>query len=283
MVHAETLSHEHDFSVTTFCSYMFTPDPDESGVEGEDWVRHPGKLVETKGINFMPSNEPYSENDGTPAYNSDIPEGVEDFENSVFGLETFTLLKVDNKDTYDKALKAVVLDSSATVMAVSKAVTMAASASACELEFVFEGVVPELKMNMMETYTITFVLGDSAIGVGDQICVEADCQSLLVYTSDGLEWFEQEWDYENDKPAEDENGEPIMSWFDNSLYSNEFLEFIPGSEVSGEVIEETEGEDSLLYAPAVCFRGYVISVPEPATAAMSLLALCGLAARRRRA
>lgn len=278
MVHAETLSHEHDFSVTAFCSYVSTPDPEEYGEEGVDWVRHPGKLVETKGINFMPSIEPYSDDDGTYAYNSDITEDVEDFENSVFGLETLTLLKVDNNDTDDKALKAVVLDSSATVMAVSKAVTMAASASACELEFVFEGVVPELKMNMMETYTITFVLGDSAIGVGEQICVEEAGQSLLVYTSDGLELCEQEWDYENNQPAVNEDDEPIMSWFDNSLYSNEFLEFIPGSEV----IEETEGEDSLLYAPAVCFRGYVISVPEPATAAMSLLALCGLVARRRR-
>lgn len=230
----------------------------------------PGEYHETTGISFMPSLEggwwPEAEY-ASYSVNLDVEGDSETAEPSIFVLETITLQNVtkidDEKD--ETGIWGLILDADGVLLAASHASYEAAGS----ITFNFSDNAPQLDIYMWEEegftpYTLTFVISNETL---EQLKIglpyEGSRDSLCVMDTGAIEYSEY--------PVCDDDGNRTgVGEYTDTFVSSDYLGYV-----------EDEGE-YILRAPAVSIMGYAIAVPEPATVAMSLLALCGLAARRRR-
>lgn len=229
--------------------------------------------VKATGISFGPRTDSSIEGEDeswTYPYDTTFTTDEEDAdEPSMMVLERFTLLNVQLEGETSVGLWGIVVDSSGTVLATSARIDFSGSGPVT-----FDFSVDEPLLEMESVYTLTFVFTQTEleqlhIGVGDIF----DDNGAALYVFSSVEVCDQLYDDEG-QPITDENGDPVKDLENPFVYSaNENLDY---------VYTEDAGERILL-APAVYIVGYTVAVPEPATAMLSLLALCGLAARRRRA
>lgn len=198
---------------------------------------------------WVPTDPEDPERDGTWSYDATIS-GEEEFElPDTLKLERFTLLAVDTENQAASGVWGLVMDAEGVVQAASH-VDFSGSGS---ITFDFLEAAPEL--NMFSAYTLTFVLSDDTlenlgVSVGD------------TYAGNGHKMFVHAAAVE----AEGTEDEYIV------YTANEHLDYCYVDD-SGDVI---------LSAPAVYIVAKADAIPEPTSATLSLLALCGLCARRRR-
>ncbi len=202
---------------------------------------------------WVPTNPEDPEGDGTWAYVLDVNVDGDAGDLSdcdTLKLESFTLQSVDAGNLEVSGVWGLIMDADGVVLAASYDDEFGGTGS---ITFDFSEAAPEL--NMFSAYTLTFVLSDDTlenlgVSVGD------------TYAGNGHKMFVHAAAVE----AEGTEDEYIV------YTANEHLDYCYVDD-SGDVI---------LSAPAVYIVAKADAIPEPTSATLSLLALCGLCARRRR-
>lgn len=207
--------------------------------------------VSTKALEFVLTDAP----EGAYDVNLDleIADGSEAESPSAYQLQRYTVYHCN--DAVDVGVWGIITDT-------ESGVAMAAARSGAitlnnPIVFDFEGAAVTLMAN--KSYTLTFVSGDVDAGlkVGTRyLNAESEPEeavALMIYAT------------------------PV--WYDEGTGEEDYY---PGDSELRYSSAKTQGGKDSTTAPAVCIETESVAVPEPTSAMLSLLALAGLVARRRR-